>query len=76
MHAPTDTVVGIGNASDIFRAARHPKSFIALDSADHLLSQDDDSAYAGGVLAAWAARYMPFAAVGSPLHAAQEPIDR
>jgi putative redox protein len=58
LHSPTDKVVGVENASDIFRAALHPKSFLSLDDADHLLSRDRDSAYVGTVLAAWASRYL------------------
>src|SRR5262249_18468023 len=72
LHAPRDEVVGIDNASRIFLAARHPKSFISLDDADHLLSRPQDAAYAAGVIAAWAARYLPQApaadvAGGAPL---------
>ena len=62
MHAPLDDVVEIDNASTLFGAARHPKSFVSLDGADHLLSSDRDSAYAGHVVAAWAERYLPAAA--------------
>ena len=58
MHAPLDKTVGIENAEKIFTAARHPKSFISLDTADHLLSKAEDAEYAAGVLAAWAARYL------------------
>ncbi len=59
MHSPVDTVVGIGNASTIFRAAKHPKSFISLDRADHLLSDPVDSRYAAGVIANWSKKYIP-----------------
>jgi uncharacterized OsmC-like protein/alpha-beta hydrolase superfamily lysophospholipase len=59
LHAPPDEVVGIDNASRIFLAARHPKSFISLDDADHLLSRPKDASYAAGVIAAWVARYIP-----------------
>jgi uncharacterized OsmC-like protein/fermentation-respiration switch protein FrsA (DUF1100 family) len=59
LHAPRDEVVGIDNASRIFLAAKHPKSFISLDDADHLLSRPQDASYAAGVIAAWAARYVP-----------------
>jgi uncharacterized OsmC-like protein len=59
LHAPRDEVVGIENASHIFLAARHPKSFISLDDADHLLSRPKDASYAAGIIAAWAARYIP-----------------
>ena len=59
MHAPRDQTVGIEHATAIFTAAKHPKSFISLDSADHLLSDSRDAAYAAEVLAAWASRYLP-----------------
>src|SRR6266536_755154 len=58
-HAPRDTTVGIDNASAIFTAAKHPKSFVSLDDADHLLTRREDAAYVGTVLAAWASRYLP-----------------
>lgn len=58
LHAPRDAVVGIDNAAAIFGAAKHPKSFISLDDADHMLSRAEDADYAAGVLAAWAARYV------------------
>ncbi len=61
LHAPLDDVVGIDNASRIFAAARHPKSFVSLDDADHLLSRRPDAEYAAEVLAAWAGRYLPAA---------------
>jgi putative redox protein len=57
-HSPFDAVVDIDNASKIFLAARHPKSFVSLDRADHLLTQKDDARYAATVLAAWASRYL------------------
>ena len=59
MHAPLDDVVEIDNASGLFAAAKHPKSFVSLDKADHLLSRSEDSRYAGRVLASWASRYLP-----------------
>ena len=59
MHAPMDKIVGIDNASEIFAAARHPKSFISLDSADHLMSRREDAGYAATALAGWASRYLP-----------------
>jgi hypothetical protein len=61
-HSPSDQVAGIENAADIYRAAHHPKSFISLDSADHLLSDARDSGYAGEIIAAWASRYLLFLA--------------
>ncbi|GAA0907147.1 bifunctional alpha/beta hydrolase/OsmC family protein [Pseudonocardia zijingensis] len=59
MHSPTDELVGVDNARRIFDTARHPKSFIALDGADHLLTAPDDAAYVAAVLAPWARRYLP-----------------
>jgi putative redox protein len=58
MHAPTDDTVGIDNATRIFVTAKHPKSFVSLAGADHLLSDRRDSAYAADVIAAWASRYL------------------
>lgn len=58
MHSPRDLVVGIDNAADIYRAALHPKSFISLDPADHLLSRAADARYAGEMIAAWAGRFL------------------
>ncbi len=59
LHAPLDTVVGIEHASRLFLAARHPKSFVSLDQADHLLTKVDDANYAAAMIAAWASRYLP-----------------
>lgn len=67
LHAPLDAVVGIENASRIFMAARHPKSFVTLDQADHLLSRTADAEYAAEVIAAWSRHYLDLAAV--PDHA-------
>src|SRR5205085_6550299 len=58
MHAPTDETVGIDNATRIFVAAKHPKSFVSLQGADHLLSNKRDAMYAADVIAAWAERYI------------------
>ncbi len=58
MHAPLDDIVEIDNASALFANALHPKSFVSLDQADHLLTREEDSLYAGRVLAAWASRYL------------------
>ena len=58
-HAPRDVTVGIENAGAIFQAAKHPKSFVSLDDADHLLTRRADAAYVADVLASWAARYLP-----------------
>ena len=57
-HAPRDAIVGIENAGRIFTAAKHPKSFVSLDDADHLLSRKADAVYVAEVLAAWAGRYL------------------
>jgi putative redox protein len=62
MHSPTDDTVGIDNATRIFVAAKHPKSFVSLAGADHLLSERRDAAYAADVIAAWATRYLDPAA--------------
>lgn len=58
LHSPQDAVVGIENASMLYRAARHPKSFVSLDGADHLLTDGNDARYAGNVIGAWAERYV------------------
>jgi putative redox protein len=58
LHAPRDETVGVDNATEIFSAARHPKSFVSLDDADHLLTRPADADYAAGVIAAWARRYV------------------
>ncbi len=61
-HAPTDELVGIDNASHIFTTAKHPKSFISLAGADHLIRRPGDAAYVARVIAAWADRYLDMAA--------------
>jgi uncharacterized OsmC-like protein/alpha-beta hydrolase superfamily lysophospholipase len=58
LHSPRDAIVGIDNAARIFMAAKHPKSFVSLDDADHLLNKAEDAAYAAEVLAAWSSRYI------------------
>ncbi|NIR48154.1 alpha/beta fold hydrolase [candidate division KSB1 bacterium] len=58
LHSPVDNIVGIENAARIFRAAKHPKSFVSLEQADHLLSDENDSLYVGAVVAAWARKYL------------------
>lgn len=57
-HSPADQTVGIENASRIFEAAKHPKSFVSLDNADHLLSHRPDAEYVGSVLGAWSRKYI------------------
>jgi len=66
MQSPTDDTVGIDNATKIFVAARHPKSFVSLAGADHLLSGKRDAAYVAGVIAAWAERYVDLALPEQP----------
>jgi uncharacterized OsmC-like protein/alpha-beta hydrolase superfamily lysophospholipase len=66
-HAPRDEIVSIENAGAIFAAARHPKSFVSLDTADHLVSRREDANYLAEVVAAWASRYLPVAAEAAAL---------
>jgi putative redox protein len=66
LHSPIDDTVSIENASSIFLAAKHPKSFVSLDKADHLLTHPDDAEYAARVIAAWVSRYLPAAAAAAP----------
>ena len=58
MHSPTDTTVDISNALEIFTAAKHPKSFISLDDADHLLTRREDAVYVAAMIAVWSERYL------------------
>ncbi len=64
MHSPQDKIVGIENAANIYKIAKHPKSFVTLDRADHMLSNKDDAFYAGNVIASWVKRYIEFPALG------------
>ncbi len=67
MHSPVDEIVGIDHAHRIYDAARHPKSFISLDGADHLLlARERDARFVGSLLAAWAARYLESDETGEP----------
>jgi len=66
-HAPRDSYVEIENAERIYRAARHPKSFVTLDDADHLLLKREDGKYVAKVIAAWVQRYLPPPAAPEPL---------
>lgn len=59
LHSPIDATVGVENATKIFVAAKHPKSFVSLDTADHLVSDDGDADFAAKVIAAWSERYIP-----------------
>ncbi|MDA3859475.1 MAG: bifunctional alpha/beta hydrolase/OsmC family protein [Roseovarius sp.] len=61
LHAPRDAMVGIDNAARIFSAAKHPKSFVTLDDADHLITREIDAEYAAEVIAAWSRRYLTLA---------------
>lgn len=58
-HSPIDNIVSINEASRIYSAARHPKSFVSLDKADHLLSRTEDSEYVAAVISAWASKFVP-----------------
>jgi putative redox protein len=69
LHSPTDEIVGIENATRIFLAAKHPKSFVSLAGADHLLSKKNDAAYVANVIAAWAGRYLDMPAAGETFEA-------
>jgi uncharacterized OsmC-like protein/alpha/beta superfamily hydrolase len=60
LHSPQDAIVGIENAAELYGAAHHPKSFISLNGADHLLNREADSLYAGDMIASWARRYLPW----------------
>lgn len=66
LHSPTDKVVGIEHAKAIFERAHHPKSFVGLEGADHLMTDDADAGFASEMIAAWAARFMPKEAVDHP----------
>ncbi|WP_299120211.1 bifunctional alpha/beta hydrolase/OsmC family protein [uncultured Winogradskyella sp.] len=59
LHSPFDKIVGIENAQQLYLSAHHPKSFVTLDDADHLLTQEKDSQYVGEVIGTWAKRYFP-----------------
>jgi putative redox protein len=58
LHSPQDRIVGIENAEKIYKAAKHPKSFISMDGADHLLSEKLDSMYVGDIISSWLNRYL------------------
>lgn len=68
-HAPLDDTVGIENAGKIFAAARHPKSFLSLDGADHLLTRHADASYVAQVISSWASRYLGVSEDDKPLRA-------
>jgi putative redox protein len=73
MQSPTDETVGIDNATRIFVAAKHPKSFVSLPGADHLLSDRRDSTYAADLIAAWAERYIELAVPEAAAAVSEEP---
>lgn len=66
LHAPRDAIVSIDNAGQIFTAAKHPKSFVTLDDADHLITATADAEYAADVIATWATRYLKLAQPAPP----------
>ncbi|MBM1688847.1 bifunctional alpha/beta hydrolase/OsmC family protein [Sulfitobacter geojensis] len=66
LHAPRDAIVSIDNAGQIFTAAKHPKSFVTLDDADHLITRATDAEYAADVIATWATRYLTLAQPAPP----------
>ena len=66
MHSPVDQIVGVENAAEIFTAAKHPKSFVSLDDADHLLTRARDADYVAQVVAGWSSRYVGTAAETMP----------
>lgn len=74
-HSPLDAQVGVENASRLFLAARHPKSFLSLDNADHLLSNSADAEYAAEVIAAWGSRYVGGGVIAPESVAAPETPD-
>lgn len=73
MHSPVDDTVGIDNATKIFVSAKHPKSFVSLDHADHLLTKPADALYAADLIAAWASRYVDTAKPAKAMDLAEEP---
>ncbi|QGX99427.1 OsmC family protein [Roseovarius faecimaris] len=66
LHAPLDQTVGVENAAQIFSAAKHPKSFVTLDDADHLITRPKDAEYAAEVISAWARRYLQLSPPAPP----------
>ena len=73
-HAPADNIVGIDNAARIYAAARHPKSFLALDGADHLLTRPDDAIYAARMIACWSERFLIDEHPAAPPPSASAPV--
>ena len=75
MHAANDKIVGVDNARRIFQAALHPKSFVSLDDADHLMNREADARYAATVLTAWAERYIQPDGAGASSGAGAKPAN-
>ena len=73
MHSPLDDIVGIDNATKIFVSAKHPKSFVSLDSADHLITKPTDALYVADVITAWASRYIETAKPAKAMDLAETP---
>ena len=69
LHAPRDQIVSIDNAATLFMGAKHPKSFITLDDADHLISRASDAEYVAEVIATWATKYVNLAPPAPPIGA-------
>ncbi len=65
LHSPVDQIVDVSNAAELFQAALHPKSYVSLDDADHLMRRVADAQYAASVISAWASRYLPAAPTGA-----------
>ncbi|MGK2957283.1 MAG: bifunctional alpha/beta hydrolase/OsmC family protein [Acidimicrobiales bacterium] len=74
LHSPLDNVVGVEHAARIFTSARHPKSFVSLDGADHLLSDPADAAWAADMISTWAARYIVDETPAAPIPSAAGPV--
>ncbi len=74
MHSPFDDIVDIDNAADIFKTAKHPKSFISLDTADHLLTNETDAKYVGEVIAEWVSRYLEKSSIMPSEHIPQSTV--
>ena len=66
LHSPVDLIVDIADAEKIYKAAKHPKSFVSLDTADHLLSKSQDSEYVAKTISGWASRYIPEKIISNP----------
>jgi len=74
LHSPIDVTVSIDEAAKIYSAAKHPKSFISLDKADHLLSRREDSEYVASIISSWAARYLEITVVNHEASSGTAPI--